>query len=385
MMRLEGSVEGLTAHEQEVLQRARVFSTDFVRPNARAWEVAGQVPAHAFELAAKEGLCLLFNQENSSANISYRAMARVAEELGAGCISVGLPLVVQNYISWAVELHPSVEVRQTLLNSMRQGRMLGGICLTEPAGGSDAAAMKTTAVRQPDGSWRISGEKAWVLSGTRAAFFIVFCRIQDGTKEEGIGAFLVRRDLPGIIIGSQYELMAGNALGCTSLVLDDVMLQSDDLLLEPGKGFRFGMQIINFARIYVAAMACGLLRSGLQEALDYTDKRQAFGKTILSFQGVQWQLSDVLTNLYAARSLVDEAIGHSENEEVFKIAVAHAKKYATNVAYEGLTTCMQLLGANGLLASHAVGRQLWSAAIAYYLDGTAEIQNILIGRSLLQQ
>src|SRR5690625_4768428 len=194
--------------------------------------------------------------------------------------------------------------------------------------------------------------------------------------------FVVPRNASGVRVGEPYDMVAGNALGCTFLVMQDVELPPDALLLGADDGLKFGLEVINHARLYIGAMACGLLRAGLEETINYTSFRELFGHAIINFQGVQWPLADTTTQLIAARQLVDKAAGTAPDAIHFRAAVAHAKKFASTVAYDGLSSCQRLMGANGLLATYDVGRHLHSSIMTYYLDGTSEIQNIMIARSL---
>src|SRR5699024_7742159 len=235
------------------------------------------------------------------------AMARFAEELAAGCFSVALPLMVQNYVSWAIHRYASAEIQEELLPVMQRAEILGGFCLTEPKGGSDASALTTKAHQDKHGNWHLTGQKAWVVSGTVAQFFLVFAQVPKTENGEGIGLFVVPRNASGLRVADPYDMVAGNALGCTFLVLQDVELPPDALLLDAGDGLKFGMHVINYARLFIGAMACGLLRSGLEETINYTSFRELFGHAIINFQGVQWPLADTLTQLISARQLVDRA------------------------------------------------------------------------------
>jgi len=385
MARLEGRTEGLTDVDLDLVRRARQFVAEHVASHASRWELDRRVPTETFALAAQQGLALMLQPEKEArADVpSYLGVARVAEEMGAGCLTFALPLLAQNYVAWAVARHGTLEARSSLLPQMRAGSLFGGFCLTEPGAGSDVAALATTA-RRVGGKWTITGEKAWVLLGTEARFFIVFAKAKGADGSVGVGLYLVRAGLPGVEIGDAYAMVGGHALGCNSVRFWDVEVSDEDMLLPPGQGFSFAFDAIDFARLYVAATACGMLRAGLEEALQYTTGRMAFGQRIVDFQGPQWMLADVATHLLASRALVDEAVTCVSDRARFTPAVAHAKKFVTQVALPGLATCAQLLGANGLLARNASGRHFQCAKIAQYLDGSTEIQNLVIARSLMR-
>lgn len=385
MARLAGPMDRLTDFDLDLVRRSREFANEHVAPFATQWELDRRVPIATFGIAGRHGLTLMLQPEEGldSPAPSYLGVARAAEELGAGCLTIALPLMAQNYVAWAIARHGTPEARSDLLPKMRAGHLFGGFCLTEPGVGSDAASLTTTAHRI-GGRWRISGEKAWVLLGTQARFFIVFAKAKGPEETNSVGLFLVRADLPGVEIGAPYAMVGGHALGCNSVRFTDVEVNDEDTLLPPGRAFSFAFDAIDFARLYVAAAACGMLRAGLDEALEYTSRRKAFGQRIIDFQGPQWMLADVATHLLASRALVDEAVSCVGDRSRLTPAVAHAKKFATQVALPGLAACAQLLGANGLLASNASGRHFQCAKIAQYLDGSTEIQNVVIARSLLR-
>jgi len=372
----------LNDKERALVDSARHFAAANVQPKAATWERERRVPVEVFQAAAEQGLWLPYQQPQAEDAPSALAMARVAEELAAGCLSVALPLMVQNYVSWAIHRYAVPAIQEELLPLMQGGEILGGFCLTEPEGGSDATALTTAAQQDEHGNWRLTGQKAWVLSGTVAEFFLVFAQVPKAENEQGIGLFVVPRNASGVRVGEPYDMVAGNALGCTFLVMQDVELPPDALLLGADDGLKFGLEVINHARLYIGAMACGLLRAGLEETINYTSFRELFGHAIINFQGVQWPLADTTTQLIAARQLVDKAAGTAPDAIHFRAAVAHAKKFASTVAYDGLSSCQRLMGANGLLATYDVGRHLHSSIMTYYLDGTSEIQNIMIARSL---
>lgn len=385
MARLNGSTEGLTQADLDLIRRARQFAVAHVVPFAAQWERDRRVPLEAFEAAGQAGLTLMLQPDDSLQDVApgYLGVARAAEELGAGCLTIALPLLAQNFVAWAIARHGAAGIRSELLPRMRAGQSFGGFCLTEPDAGSDAAALATTA-RRTQTKWTINGEKAWVLLGTQADFFIVFAKALTPEGAQEAGLFLVRKDAPGVEVGEPYPMVGGHALGCNSVRFSEVCLDDDDVLLPPGQALPFAFDAIDFARLYVAATTCGMIRAGLAEAIDYSIERKAFGRKIADFQGPQWMLADIATDLLASRALVDQAAACAHDRTRFTPAVAHAKKFATRVALPNLAQCAQLLGANGLLARHASGRHFLCAKIAQYLDGTTEIQNLVITRSLMK-
>ena len=179
-------------------------------------------------------------------------------------------------------------------------------------------------------------------------------------------------------------MLGGHALGVSGIRFEDCPVADEDVLLGPGEGFKAAMSGIDKARMFVAAMCCGILGASLSTALSHAAGRRAFGKPVLSFQGLQWQLADVATDLEAARLLTHDAAAAFDRGEAAAVAAAHAKKFASRVALDGISQCMQAMGAAGSLMEHPPARHLAAAKLAHYMDGTTEIQNLVISRGLLK-
>ena len=377
--------EPFTAQEQHLIETARQFAQTHIRPNAATWERERRFPKDLHKLAAQQGLTLgLLPPEHGGSGISYLAVGRIAEELAAGCLSFALPLVAHNYVAWSIAFKGTPEQRARYLPPMLKGELMGNFSLTEPGAGSDAAAISTVA-RKTDKGWALTGRKAWCTLGSEADFFIVYAQTEPGSGARGISLFLVDGAAPGLEREPAYDLIGGHALRLSGLSFTDTPVPAENLLVGPGEGLKFALYAIDYARAYVASMVCGMLRSGLEEALDYVAARPAFGRHVADFQGVQWMLADVATNLEAARLLADHAIATLQRDDgTGTVAAAHAKKFATRVALEGLSACMQVMGANGMKAEHSVGRHFACAKMAQFLDGTTEIQNVVISRAMLK-
>ncbi len=373
-----------TTQEQHLIDTAHQFAKEHIRPNAARWEKERRFPKDLHALAGKLGLTLLLlPKEAGGPGIGYLAAARVAEELAAGCMSFALPLVAHNYVAWSIAFKGTPEQKRRYLPAMQRGELMGNFSLTEPGAGSDAAAIATVARKTAKG-WSLTGEKAWCTLAPIADFFIVYAQTEPGSGARGISLFLVDGQAPGLERGTPYDMIGGHPLGLSNIRLTDTPVPAENLLVGPGEGLKFALRAIDFARAYVASMVCGMLRNGLEEALDYVVARPAFGKHVADFQGVQWMLADVATNLEAARLLADHAVLALERGSGGTVAAAHAKKFATRVALDGLSDCMQVMGANGMKAEHAVGRHFACAKMSQFLDGTTEIQNVVISRAMMK-
>ena len=372
----------MSTNEASVVAAAQRFATDVIAPNAEHWENLGRVPYDAIEQAADAGLCgLMVPQDLGGRGLGIRGMAAVAETLASACMSAAFSLVVHNNLVAHVARYGSKEQIERALPEMVRGRKIGAFLLTEPNAGSDAQAITTRAERY-DGGWTISGKKAWVSNGAFADIMSVYVQTDPGSGAKGIASFLIDADTPGVVREEHYQLMRGHALGAGSFAFDACKVTDDMMVLGPGEAFKGAMAGINIARIVVAAMCCGMLGESLAQAIAYADRREAFGQSTLDFQGLQWMLADVATELEAAKLLTNRAVELMEAGSDVMVAAAHAKKYATRVAFTGIADCMQAMGAAGYSADYPLARHLAAAKMAQFIDGTTEIQNVVIGRDL---
>jgi len=374
----------LSTREQQLIENATAFARDVVAPQAARWEIERTLPRDALRAAAEQGLTgLLVPEQQGGAGVSYTAMARVVEELSAADMAFAFSIVVHNNFMGAIAGNGDDAQRRRALPAMQSMDKLGAFLLTEPGGGSDAAAIKTTARRDGDG-WVIDGAKAWITNAADADILSIYAQTDPSAGWRGIAAFLVDAHTPGVVRETPYAMLGGHALGAGGFRFEGCRVGDDALLVPPGSGFKAAMAGIDVARANVAAMCCGMLRTGLDTALAYASERPAFGQTVADFQGVQWQLADVATDLHAARLMAYDATRAIDRDGGAPLPAAHAKKFATRAALTGLAECMQALGANGLKHDHPLARHLAMAKVAQYLDGTTEIQNVVISRALLK-
>ena len=374
----------LSQPEQSIVADARFFGESVIGPNAETWEKQGRVPAIVFEQAGEMGLCrLLVPSALGGLELSVTAMATVMEILSSHCFASAFSFVVHNNLAANIARNAKPDLQRRTLPALMDGTSAGAFLLTEPKGGSDAAGIETSAVKIESG-WLLNGEKAWVSNGTHASTLSVYAQTDPSAGSRGIGCFLVDADSPGVVRGPAYELLGGHALGTCGFTFEDCEVSHDAVLVEPGQGFRAAMQGIDLARVNVAAMCCGMMDNALSVALAAAHERQAFGQAIIDFQGIQWMLADVATNLAAARALAYRAAALVDTGKIATLESAHAKKFATRAALSGIAECMQAMGAPGLSRTHSLARHLAAAKMAQFMDGTTEIQNVVISRGLMK-
>ncbi len=373
------------AEDRELAANAAAFTRDIVVPNAAAWERERRFPIEAYRAAAERGLAtMMVPPELGGGGHSPAATVAALEEIASGCFALALSLEVQNNFADSLARRGTPALIERFLPGVVAGQRIAAFLLTEPGAGSDVAAIATTATRDGD-DWVIDGEKAWIINAAVADTLLVYAQTDAAQGWRGIAAFLVDGATPGIERTPAYGLMGGHAMGTGGFVFSDCRVGGDALLVGgPGEAFKEALAVIDVARVGVAALCCGMMRAGLDCALAYAAERRAFGQATLDFQGLQWMLADVATDLEAARLLTAAAAAAVDRGEG-TIAAAHAKKFATRAALKGLADCMQVMGAAGFHEDYPLARHLTCAKMAQYIDGTTEIQNVVIARDLMRR
>ena len=370
--------------ENELLESARRFRKSFITPNAAAWEAVREVPVAALRAAAEQGF-LAMETPTSLGGLGhrYRVKLAFAEELARGDMAFTFSLINTQNAAARLAASRTTRHRETHVPALMRGEIFGATALTESHAGSDFAAIATLA-RHADDGWMLNGEKAWITNASVADLFITYAQTDPAAGWRGIGGFLVDARREGFERGEAYSLMGGHAIGASGFVLRDYFVPDDDVLSAPGDGFKQALAGVNGARVYVAAMCCGMIASSLEIALEYCAKRQTFGRPLIEHQGVKWSLADVANDLEALRGLTWSAGASIETGKDAVMAAAHAKKFAGRVTVPAITACIQAMGAAGLRTDYPLGRHLACAKIAGYTDGSTEMMNERIGAGLLR-
>ena len=375
-------IASLTVAERALLDRARRFRRDYVAPRAALWERERALPQEAIREAARLGLTAIEVPEaQGGQGAGFMAKTLIAEELARSCMGFAFSLINTQNVAARIARQGTPAQIARYLAPLIAGERRGGTALTEPGAGSDFPAIATTA-RKIEGGWVLQGEKAWLTNGASAETIIVFAKTDAAPGTAGIAAFLIDATMPGFERLPAYDLMGGHAIGAGGFRLNDVRIGEDAVFHPPGEAFRRALGGINGARVYVAAMCCGMVAEALRIALDYATRRRAFGKRLLDHQGLRWSLVEVATELEAARLLTYHAAAIIAGEGDAVLAAALAKKFAVEMAGRRLGQCMQAMGAEGLREEYPIGRHIACARIAAYVDGTTEIQNERIGALL---
>jgi len=369
--------------DNSLVDKAGLFAEEHLKPHAELWEQTKQQPEKTLRMAISQFAGIRIPQNLGGAGGSAATIARVYEELAKVDIGFTCALAVHNNVTIAASLIENKSLRGRYLKKLMSGEAIGAFLFTEPDVGSDATSIQTAAVANKN-HYIINGSKAWVTNGVNADLLAVFAQTNPESSAGGIAGFMIKSDMPGVSAKPAYNMLGNHAMGVNEFTFSNCAADTELMIFAPGAGFKAAMFGINLGRFGVAAMCNGVLEGGLNTAVDYAGKREAFGRSIINHQGLQWQLAEAVTQLEASRMLTYRTAEMIDNGDNFTVMAAHAKKFATRAAFEGLSTAMQAMGANGLLRQNPLARQMSGTRVTYYMDGTTEIQNVVIGRSLLE-
>ena len=365
----------LSLAESQLLDQARAFSHREVAPNAARWERERVYPRETIRAAAALGLTRIqIPAALGGFDLRFRAKLRIVEEIARDDFAFAFALVNTHNAAMRLARDGNDSQRARYLEGLLRGELIGAVSLTEPSAGSDFPAIRTRAERVA-GGWRLNGEKAWLTNGAAVDVVVVYAQTDPAAGGGGIAAFVVDARREGFERGVAYALAGVHAIGAAGFKLVNYFADDDDLFYAPGAAFKSALGSITGARIYVAAMCCGMVEEALELALARAWARNTFGRPLIERQGLRWMLADVATDLEAARLLSYRAARLLEAEQDAVLAAAHAKKFATRMAEQRLPQCMQLFGAEGLMETHPIGRHLAAARAANYADGSTEMQN----------
>jgi hypothetical protein len=322
--------------------------------------------------------------ELGGAGTGYLGMTVVIEEIARQCGGTALMIAAHNGLCIGHMLRAASDEQKTkYLPDLASGKAIGAWALTEPGSGSDAAALRTTAVRDGD-EWVLNGAKNFITNGHRAKVFVVLART-DATapKAKGVSAFIVERDTPGFEIGPKEDKMGMRASDTVPLNFDNCRVPAANLLGKPNQGFYDTLAVLERGRITIGALSVGLARGALEESLRYSSEREQFGKPINRHQAIQFMLADMALEIDAARLLVRKAACLQDAGKSTNIESAMAKLYASEMATRACLNAIQIHGGYGYLKDVPVERLMRDAKLCEIGEGSSQIQRMVIARALL--
>ncbi|MGW7278907.1 acyl-CoA dehydrogenase [Streptomyces sp. NPDC054844] len=370
-----------TDEARDLISLVRDIAQREIAPSAAEEEDAGRFPREVFTLLSGSGLLgLPYDAEYGGGEQPYEVYLQVLEELAAARLTVGLGVSVHTLASYALAAHGTKEQQIEHLPAMLGGGLLGAYCLSEPASGSDAASLRTKAVRDGD-DWVLTGTKAWITHGGIADFYTVMARTgEEGPR--GITAFLVPGDAEGLSAAVPEKKMGLKGSPTAQVHLDGVRVPDARRLGDEGQGFAIALSALDSGRLGIAACAIGVAQAALDEAVSYAADRRQFGKPIADFQGLRFMLADMATQIEAGRALYLTAARLRDAGLPFAKQAAMAKLHCTDTAMRATTDAVQILGGYGYTADFPAERYMREAKVLQIVEGTNQIQRMVIARHL---
>jgi alkylation response protein AidB-like acyl-CoA dehydrogenase len=378
------AVSHLSDDEQALIEAIREIAQERVAPRAAEIDHTSQFPWDMKELLSQQDiLAMPFPSEYGGIEASELAVVMAIEELARHCATTSLILAVQQLGSLPIMLAGNDEQKRKYLPPLASGEWLAAFGLTEAGSGSDAAAMRTFAVRKGD-QYILNGSKRFITNGGLAQVNSIFAITDPNVGTRGISVFIVEKDFPGFSVGRIEEKMGIKGSQTAELIFTDCEVPAENLLGHEGDGFKFAMMTLDRTRPGVAAQALGIAQGALDLAVSYSKQRVQFKKPIADNQGIQFMLADMATKVEAARLLVYNAAELIDRGEAnFSKYSSMAKMYASDIAMEVTGDAVQILGGYGYMKEYPAERMMRDAKITQIYEGTNQIQRLVIARALL--
>lgn len=374
-----------TEEQTAIFDMAYEFGQERIAPNARQWEQDGVIPKELWPEVGALGLGGIYVSEDmGGSGLTRTDAALVFEALAMACPSVGSFLSIHNMCGGMIDKFGSDELRQKWLPKMCSMETIFSYALTEPGSGSDAVALKTKAERTNEG-WSLTGTKAFISGGGYSDAYIVMSRTGEAGPK-GVSAIILEDGAEGLSFGGLEDKMGWRSQPTAQVQMDDAKATADNLIGEEGKGFSYAMAGLDGGRLNIAASALGAAQQALNQTLTYMGERKAFGKSIDQFQGLQFRLADMETDLSAARVFLHQAAWKLDNKapDATKYC-AMAKKFVTDASFKVANDCLQLHGGYGYLADYGIEKIVRDLRVHQILEGTNEIMRVIISRAMLAE
>jgi butyryl-CoA dehydrogenase len=373
----------LTEEHQMIRDALRTFSQERLAPNAARWDREEIFPkAELKELAQLGAFGVAVPEQYGGAGLDYVALALVLEEIAAGDGGTSTIISVNNCPVCSIAMMYANEAqKQRWLVPLAQGELLGAFALTEPHTGSDAAALRTTAVRDGD-HYVLNGTKQFITSGKNGDVAIVMAVTSKAAGKKGISAFWVPVNTPGYIVAGIEHKMGQHSSDTAQIVFENCRIPAENLIGEEGMGYKIALSGLEGGRIGIASQSVGMARAAFEAALVYARERESFGKPLFDHQAVQFRLSGMATQIEAARQLIWHAASMKDAGLPCLKEAAMAKLFASEMAERVVSDAMQVFGGYGYVADFPIERIYRDVRVCQIYEGTSDIQKILIARAL---
>ncbi len=375
----------LNEERQAISDMALRFAQEELAPHAAEWDEQKHFPVDVIKKTAELGLAAIYTREDvGGSNLGRLDAALVFEALSEGCVSTAAYISIHNMCCWMIDRFGSEQLRQKYCPSLSSMSLLASYCLTEPGSGSDAAALRTKAVRDGD-NYILNGSKAFISGAGVSDVYVVMVRTGDeGPK--GISTVIVEKGTPGLTFGANERKMGWNSQPTAIVTFEDCRIPLTNRIGEEGEGFTFAMQGLDGGRVNIAACSLGAANAALKAALAYTDERRAFGGALSNLQAIQFKLADMATELEAARSLLYKAAWKLDAKAPDATRFcAMAKRFVTDAGFNIVNEALQIHGGYGYLRDYPLERMLRDVRVHQILEGTNEIMRMIVARDLLKE
>jgi hypothetical protein len=375
----------LTEDQEQLRRSIRDFAAREIAPNVLRWDEASEFPHDVVKQLGQMGLLgVIFPPEYGGAGLGYTDYMLAIEELSAVDGSIGIIVAAHNSLCTNhIFLAGNEAQKKNYIPKLATGQHLGAWGLTEPGSGSDASAARTTAIRRGD-QWVLNGNKTFITNGHYADVSVIIAVTDKSQGTHGLSAFIVEKDTPGFRPGKKENKLGLRASDTSELIFEDCAIPAENLLGKEGEGFVDAMRTLDGGRISIAALSLGIARGALDASVKYVKERRQFGKAIAEFQGIQWQLADMATELDAARLLTLRAAVLKDAGKRVTQESAMAKLYASEVAVRICNQAVQLHGGYGFIKDYPVEKFYRDVKLCTIGEGTSEIQRMVIGREILK-
>lgn len=374
----------LSDEQAAIQQMAQRFATDELAPHAATWDRDKHFPVDVIKKTGPLGLASIYTDEAmGGSGLSRLDAVLVFEALSAGCTSTAAYVSIHNMVTWMVGAFGSDDLKARYGDALTQADALASYCLTEPGSGSDAAALRTKAVREDD-HYIVNGSKAFISGAGSTDLYLVMVRTGDDSPR-GISALLVDKDTVGLSFGANETKMGWNSQPTRIVSFEDCRVPVANRLGEEGEGFKFAMKGLDGGRLNIAACSLGTADAAMAQALSYTQERHAFGRPLNANQGTQFTLADMKIRLEASRSLLYRAAWSLDHGTPDASALcAMAKKFVTDACFDIVNAALQTHGGYGYLGDYPLERMLRDVRVHQILEGANEVMQMIVARHMLK-
>lgn len=372
--------------DQKMIQdMARRFAEEQLAPHAEEWDEKKHFPIDVIKSTADLGLLGIYTRDDvGGSGLGRLDAALIFEALSSGCTSTAAFISIHNMCSWMIDSFGSEDLRQKYCPQLTSGTKIASYCLTEPGSGSDAAALRTSAVRDGD-SYILNGSKAFISGAGVSDVYVVMVRTGEAGPK-GISAIVVEKGTDGLSFGANERKMGWNSQPTAVVSFDNCRVPAANLLGEEGQGFTFAMKGLDGGRLNISACSLGTASAAHKAAMDYTAERKAFGKALNQQQTIQFKLADMAIELEAARAMLYQAAWKLDQKtpDATKFC-AMAKRFVTDAGFAVVNDALQLHGGYGYLRDYPLERMLRDVRVNQILEGTNEIMRLIVARELMRE